>query len=201
MAKIVQKGIDKYLKGVYTLVKMDKKWNKETLDKLYNVEGRTLQEIGDLYSVTRERIRQVMSKFGLVRGFNRSSNYPGYRQHYKTLEDYFENPRERMDISNKVVRGFLKGFCCSECDSKRNLHIHHIVYPATSMRDIQILCASCHVTKHRKNITYLKQIDIFNQYNVGISTIELAKKYRVSRILIYKIISKIRDGRNTIKKR
>lgn len=34
---------------------------------LYTQEGRTLQQIGDTYGVTRERVRQILARLGVVR--------------------------------------------------------------------------------------------------------------------------------------
>ena len=178
----------------------NKNWDKRELNQLYNVEGKTLQEIGDMRGVSRERVRQVMEKFGLTRGSNRSEKARMTNWHrYKTLEAYLENPGERQDIATHTLRRLIKGLRCSECGKVRNINIHHIVYPATQVSDIQILCASCHHAKHRKGITYLKQIDIYNQYKRGKAVRVLAEKYKVSECLIYKILSKIRNGNSSLR--
>jgi hypothetical protein len=43
------------------------KWSKEELTKLYVTDGMTLEEIGELKGVSRERVRQVMEGFGIKR--------------------------------------------------------------------------------------------------------------------------------------
>jgi len=40
---------------------------KKILDHLYNVENKSLQQIGDIYGVSRERVRQWMEKWNLPR--------------------------------------------------------------------------------------------------------------------------------------
>ncbi len=184
---------------MYTMYMKNKNWSRSRLDILYNVDGRTLQEIGDLYGVSRERVRQVMEGFGLARGLNREKGKSMGYAPYKTLEEYFDDSNQRMDIGTPIIRRLLGDLPCSECGKRKNIHIHHIVYPATSLRDIQVLCASCHHTKHRKGITYLIQIDIYNQYLRGETTLALAGKYGVNRNLIYAILRKIRNGNGSLK--
>jgi len=43
------------------------KWDKEELTRLYVEDGLTLEAIGQRYGVSRERVRQVVEKFGLKR--------------------------------------------------------------------------------------------------------------------------------------
>ena len=43
------------------------KWDKTELTKLYIDEGMTLEEIGSIKGVSRERVRQVMEGFGIKR--------------------------------------------------------------------------------------------------------------------------------------
>ena len=47
---------------------------RESLIKLYYGEDETLQQIGDKYGVTRERIRQRMEQESLPRDSKRSNN-------------------------------------------------------------------------------------------------------------------------------
>ena len=61
---------------------MSKKWNKEELAELY--ETHTLEEIGQKFGVSRERVRQVMDKFGIVR---RASNPVKGSKHQKSADD------------------------------------------------------------------------------------------------------------------
>jgi DnaJ-class molecular chaperone len=43
------------------------KWDKGELTKLYIEDGMTLEEIGSLKGVSRERVRQVMEGYGIKR--------------------------------------------------------------------------------------------------------------------------------------
>ena len=56
---------------------MASKWDKERLIYLYFSQHNTMQEIGDMYGVSRERIRQVMNKFGILH----RRNYSGHGSH------------------------------------------------------------------------------------------------------------------------
>lgn len=42
---------------------------------------------------------------------------------------------------------------CSKCNSKRNIHVHHIDENRKNneLSNLQVLCASCHMKKHRSN--------------------------------------------------
>ena len=178
----------------------NKNWSRGKLDILYNKDKKTLQEIGDLYGVSRERIRQVMEEFGLARGSNRStSERRRDKRVYRTLEEFLGRPDDRQTLTTPAFYKLIRNLHCSECGRAKNIHIHHIIYPAIKLEDIQILCASCHYAKHRRGITYMKQIDIYNQYMAGETTIELAGKYQVNPNLIYAILRKIRNGNASLK--
>ncbi len=175
-------------------------WSKEELRRLYSVEGKTLQEIGDLFGVSRERVRQMMAKFGLERGYHKSANWWKSREGYHSLEEYIANAHKRQG-DNLLLRKFIKKTICSECGRFHNkLHIHHIVYPISSLDDIQILCPSCHAVKHKSKVTFAKQIDLFNLYTWGVSAKDLAIKYNIKKITVYKIIEKIRSNRMAYKR-
>jgi len=167
-------------------------WNKEELDHLYWDEGMTLQKIGDLFGVTRERVRQKMRFFSIPSRERRACQFEHpHRRPYANLEDYLARGADR----SSVIHRFLPtNIACSECGSKKHIHVHHVIYLARELKDIQILCKSCHFMKHRTGISYIQQIDIYNAYSSGITTLHLSEKYRCSRINIYKIITKIRNS-------
>lgn len=172
--------------------KQKKDWDKEELTQLYWAEGKTLQEIGNLFSVTRERVKQVMERLSIPRRNSWASQ--DERPHtppFQSLEDYLLRGKDHPS----TMRRFLpSNLVCSECQSNRHIHIHHIKYPARELADIQILCKSCHFMKHRLGISYIQQIDIYNSYISGIPTNQLSQQYHCSRVNIYKIISKIKNG-------
>lgn len=168
------------------------RWDKNKLYQLYIVEGKTLQEIGDAFGVTRERVRQKMESFGIERGYHKSPKWFRKRA-YQSLEEYLENAQNRNGDNSYILRRFISAGVCSECGrTDAKFHLHHIIYPISSINDIQILCPSCHAIKHRNGVTYASQIDLYNLYLMGIATKELAKKYKIKRITVYKIIEKIR---------
>lgn len=167
-------------------------WNKEELNRLYWAEDKSLQQIGDLFGVTRERIKQVMERFSIPRkkGWAHQKHRP-HRIPFKNLEDYLARGKDNTETMRKFLPANI---ACAECGRKIHLHIHHINYPARVENDIQILCKSCHFIKHRLGINYVQQIDIYKSYVSGVSTLQLSQQYHCSRPLIYKIISKIKNG-------
>jgi len=173
-------------------------WSKEELKCLYWDEGKTLQQIGDLFGVTRERIKQVMEQYSIPRRDKWASQ--DERPHtppFQNLEDYLARGKDCIPTMRRFMPANL---VCSECGSKKHIHIHHIQYPARALEDIQILCNSCHFIKHRSGINYIQQIDIYNAYSSGVTTIKLSEQYNCSRILIYKIIAKIKNGYHSLKR-
>jgi len=170
---------------------------QEKLFILYHEECKTLQDIGNIYGITRERVRQLMRRFDIKsRNHHKMLQHP-YDQGYKDLEDYFNNLDKRQKDVNKTLCSLIEKTRCSECGGRDNLDIHHINYPALSMEDIQILCRSCHNIKHKKNITYKKQILLYNLYIKGVHYKELMKFYGISQAMVYKIIRKIKKGHRT----
>ncbi len=176
---------------MYNSVKMINKWHRETLGRLYNVEGRTLQEIGDMYGVTREYIRQVMTKFNLPRDTRRSGHNAG--QPYKSFQEYLDGAPLRKADSVTLQRFYNKLFC-AECGKPRYLQLHHINYPVMKEEDIQILCKSCHKIKHLGKMPYWKQLDLCRKYEAGQSVKTLAEEYDICDATVYKIIHKIKNG-------
>ncbi|MBA7579045.1 hypothetical protein ES708_20911 [subsurface metagenome] len=167
-------------------------WDKEELTHLYWAEDKTLQQIGNLFGVTRERVKQVMERFSIPRKktWARQQHRP-HTPHFTSLSDYLARGKD----SNITMRRFLpKNISCAECGSREHFHIHHINYPARFLSDIQILCPACHRLKHKYGLTYVQQIDIYKSYTSGVPTKQLSEQYHCSRINIYKIISKIKNG-------
>lgn len=177
--------------------------DKRTLIKLYYEDALTLQEIGDKYGVTREYVRQVMKKYHLPRHTKRSR---GDKLKWKSLDEYFDYVKKTGKESKLTLLKFVLPFKkqCEECGSRKNLHIHHLRYPAISLDDIQILCASCHHTKHRKGNGVKIQLEICDEYIKGKNGIELAKEHNLTPGMIYQILAKWnikRRGRGLDKKK
>ena len=170
---------------------MKNKWNRDELARLYNVEGKTLQEIGDMYGVTREYIRQVMAKLDLPRNTRRSGHNAGHP--YKSFREYLDGmPLRKAD--SITLHHFYNKLFCAECGGQKRLPLHHINYPVMKEGDIQILCKSCHTIKHRGKVPYWKQLDLCRKYEAGQSVATLMKEYGISCSAVYKIIHKIRNG-------
>jgi len=180
------------------------KWNKEELTKLYCDELKTMQEIGDIFGVSRQRICQAMIKLDIP------TSRSGRRYHHRvsggtrfaTIDEYLQNcvtNNANHNFDPRTVRKYLPPRVqCSEChrelDTKK-VNIHHIIYPATSTKDIQILCPSCHKIKHTGGITFSGQISIYNRCRNGESVVDLAKEYSKPPAAIARIIRKIdNDG-------
>lgn len=173
--------------------KLMRRLDRGILIKLYYTEQMSLNEIGKLYDVTRERVRQWMEREKLARrkiGWNFKDRLGKYK--FSSPNEYFNYVRKTGKESYWTLRRFLhsRKNCCDECGSKTSLHEHHLKYPANSFKDVQLLCASCHLAKHRKGNGNKKQLEICTKYKNGQTTKELAKKYRVHRSLIYYFLHK-----------
>lgn len=168
--------------------------NKKELHLLYYIQGKTLQEIGNIYNLSRERIRQIMVSFNLK---CRKSGTPfgvskPRKSSFTSLEDYFDYVKLTGQESRPILIKFLSPFMkrCADCHSTENLHLHHLKYPALSLLDLQVLCASCHLAKHRKGLIYKTQIEICDKYSKGETGTSLAFYYTVTPQTIYNILNK-----------
>ena len=159
---------------------------KEKLVKLYYQDNKTLQEIASQYVVSRERVRQWMERHNLPRHIKKI----GRNIQAESLGEYFEaiknGKRENITLLLKFIFPLKKQ--CAECPSTKNLHIHHLKYPALSLKDIQILCCSCHIAKHHKGNGHKVQLEICNKYIKGKDGVELAREYNCVPTLIYQIL-------------
>jgi len=181
-------------------------YRRESLYRLYHIDHKTLQEIGDLYDVTRESIRQVFNKLDILTIKKRLETFGTHRKswnvlRYKTLTDYLNSTSAKNGFNTQQLKKYFSELelHCSECGSNQNIHFHHIVYPAQSLQDIQILCASCHRIKHHNKFSLVQQIDLYNEYLDGASGVALAIKYSISQALAYKIIHKLKNGWHTLR--
>lgn len=167
---------------------------KLQLFELYYEKQMTLQQIGDRFGVTRERIRRIMERLAIPRYRNRGG--VGSKSKFKTISEYFKHVKDGGQESRQILLKFVAPLKkhCEECGSTRKLAIHHLKYPATSLNDIRILCYLCHYAKHGKR-GLIFQRKMCNEYLNGQETLDLAKQYRVSRVLIYKILSKWNIGK------
>lgn len=168
------------------------KINKQDLERLYNDDKLTLREIGEQYGVTRERVRQVMECFNLPRNTKRG-NDGHHVPHYKTPDDYFQSVEENKWMKNNisVLSRFFPKQTCQVCGRVKNLHFHHLKYPAKNRKDIEILCASCHQSKHHKNMLPEVRKQMVSEYKKthGLygNGVELSKKYGISKGRFYQI--------------
>ena len=179
-------------------------WDKEVLTKLYCEELKTLQEIGDIFGVSRERIRQVIKRFGLTTSRARHPKRRDKGQlRFKTLDGYLANVAKKgyKWISQRTVRKYLPTeMSCAECHRVlpvNKLNIHHIVYPAKSINDIRILCPACHTSWHRHQMTFAKQVDVYTRYIQGEEMQSLADWYSIPLYSVDLIVRKIGNNCTT----
>ena len=171
---------------------MKRIWIREELSQLYHNEKNTLQDIGNLKGVTREAVRLQMNKLGIPTSRHRKNRHPFKGKVYSSLNHYL-SCRKSLSI-NKIPRYLLPfPLKCQDCQRKRHLHIHHIIYPALSKTDIQILCASCHQTRHRKGMTWIRQLDLYRDKLSGMKLKDLTYRYNINKAMIYRIIRKIKN--------
>lgn len=162
---------------------------KLQLFELYYEKQMTLQQIGDEFGVTRERIRQIMDRLAMPR-YKRVGG--GSKSKFKTIDEYFKHVKNVGKDNYVTLLKFISPLKkrCKYCNSTKNLHTHHLKYPAESLDDIEILCCSCHLTEHKNGIGLNTQTEIGNEYLRGKNGVELANEYNVSNGTIYHILRK-----------
>lgn len=174
-----------------------KYWDKEELTELYYTQGKTLEEIGIEKGVTRERVRQCMEHYNIPRRPKKGGSRKSH-PYFRSLEDYLS--RSKGSSSGYIKIFFPDNLYCSECGSSKHIHIHHIIYPAKAINDLQILCSSCHKLKHNNKMTLIRQHDLFNDYKTGNYTYKsLALKYNIHLSLVSVIIRKLRNNWHTLR--
>jgi len=167
-------------------------WDTDTLSRLYYTEGKTLADIGEIYHVSRERVRQVMERAGLKRIRNRPRQHPSPLK-FTSIEQYISNSTNRKQDCYKTLIRFFDKTSCSQCGSKCNLRTHCKHHPMRTEDDIEVLCASCLSLNRIGKISRQERLEIYSKYVGGQATKSLAIEYDVSRILIYKIIRVVKE--------
>jgi hypothetical protein len=113
------------------------------------------------------------------------------KQKYSNIEDYFDSVIKTGKESNATLQMFIRMEKCEVCGSIKRLHIHHLKYPAIRIQDLEVLCSSCHCSKHRKNILPDIKAAIKTERKNGASIAFLCEKYSLSNGRI----SQITNGR------
>jgi len=181
-----------------------RKWDKAELEELYSNQYKTLRQVGSIYGVSHQAIRLNLLKFNIpIR--KRTSTGKGRKPKWNSLSEYLANriTTKKEDHLWSVIPEYLKPpkVYCSDCHRHSpHMHIHHIKYPARSEDDFLILCASCHSTRHRKGITWDKQLSLYRDYLNGLSRSELKDKYNISYPLVAKLIQKLNNGYLTLRR-
>ena len=148
-------------------------------------EGKTLASIGGIYGTSRQRIFQILN----------SQPPAKYKPcNFSNLEEYLQFNTCKDFERGGMLRKFILTECCEECGSTRNLHIHHLKYPARMSKNLQVLCASCHHSKHRKNMTHLRRGELYRDYLSGVSRKQLKQIYGISQSVVSKVIVSVREG-------
>lgn len=173
---------------------MTQKLTKEMLHSFYYEYNMTLQKIGDHNNISRERVRQLMDKYGLPRFKNRTRSVP-LKPKFKDLQEYFDYVIKTGKELLPWLRKLINVIKCDLCNPdkikvKKNLHRHHIKYPATQRNHILVVCPSCHLALHKKGIIPKTQNEMIKLYNNGMTGKQIAKKYKVNTSLIYYILKK-----------
>lgn len=111
------------------------KYDKETL-LTYGMEGKTLKEIGEIYGVSRERIRQVFKRFGIHREFYGSGAKHKQRvaesQSPESLQRYIDRWGKKED--SDLYRAQKYKFTKKKTEAKRrgdiwNISFGDIIWP------------------------------------------------------------------------
>lgn len=168
----------------------------ELIDLYYN-NKMTLADIGFLYGVSRERVRQWMEREELERRasglhWKLKGSPRKNKLQFATLDDYFSYVKKTGKEHKPTLYKFFKGdgSYCESCKIETKLEIHHIRRPALSSIDIKVFCTSCHKIFHRNGMNKDEQLQLCNDYLKGLSPKQLNNKYHVRRPNIYYFLRK-----------
>lgn len=133
------------------------------------MEGKTLQEIGDIYGVTRERIRQILSSAGF--------NVRDCKSYYKLQER-----KKCLNIADNVLLKTANNSIKDVTDKLQSIQMKH---KALKQYRIKIIREFQNTLFNMREILYLAETGkqppsvIFEQLNKKISEeLENLKKYR-----------------------
>jgi len=163
---------------------------EQELCDLYYTQRKTMKEIGHIYGLTKERIRQKMEEYHLKR---RSCGPTKGKLRFKNLEGYLAHIRGGGRESAASLRRYIKRYApeslthCSKCGGDPPLFVTLAKNPATCLGDIKFLCMSCW-GKPRIKVSEKEQAEICEKYREGITGVELAKKYGVCDATLYKYL-------------
>jgi len=162
------------------------RWVKSELEKLYTEEGRTLEEIGEMFGVSKQRVHQVVRGYELHKPPRQHKPRKSLRlRKYNSLDEYFAHSSIRKKDTSAVLRRLLleeRGAKCEVCSTaQKRLHVHHYVYPASKREDVVVLCYACHFSKHGRNILDpLVKLELYTEYLKGVSALVLSRHYQIS---------------------
>lgn len=169
------------------------KWREVDLYDLYFIQKKTLQEIANAHSVSRQYIQQRIKKLGIpkpersvIEGTRKPSRTPQIEQ-CGSFDDFVGKYGDKP-IARKV---FLNSDICTRCGKETNrIERHHVAYPAKSKNDIELLCGSCHALQHKGKISFQDREIVLNKFLSGKTKRELAIEYKVSQDTITKLAEK-----------
>lgn len=151
------------------------------------IEGKTLQEIGDMYGVTRERVRQLMQKGLKKKPYLREDKYVYLYEHYKfSLNDFmliFDEPQETFhyldmicSVGQSEKKTLDEDFLADEkIPSQYRENAERVIYSKYITIDgvlVEMKCRTLvklYIKNNCKNIT--KYNDFFEKYHIWLESL------------------------------
>ncbi len=120
-----------------------KKWKKENPMKVKEQKDRWRTK-------HREDIKKTFDEW-------KEKNKNKYREFMREYsKKYYQENKEKCVIMmvayNKLRKELLKkkDYLCEFCGNKNNLDIHHKVYSNANLKNLMVLCRSCHLKIHKR---------------------------------------------------
>lgn len=107
----------------------------------------TLQQIGDLFGITRQRVHQILNEPTKIKKLKRHKKKWDRRAYYKQL---FEKKEKEKD----TLREYFDNRCqvCGKHQKreKRRLAMHHLDQNKqnNNIKNLMVLCSQCHTLIH-----------------------------------------------------
>lgn len=160
------------------------------IDHLYYIEKKSMEQVGKVFGISKERVRQLMDRRGRARR-KKGERIP---RGIKTVKQLFQHVEKTGEVSQFLAKRILKPWTkrCSECGSSDKVTVHLRKKVPRSLQDIDFLCRSCITSKSQKGILPKVQIVVCARYLAGESAKSISESYEVNRNLIYQILRKHR---------
>lgn len=163
---------------------------------LYYAEKKSLRAIGTDFGLSGSRIHQLMKKWNLPR---RKSKRRKGQFKFNNLVEYLHYRRilgkgaTHTPAFFRLVKPYK--ICCENCGRTAKLKVKFLKKSILRFEDFKILCSYCLQSSVRRGVDGNQVREICDRFLAGMKTTDLARKYGLARISIYKILEREGIGR------